>query len=259
MAQLDPIVDAASLYVNGLQVSRASATTLSVAAGQCRDSNNVVDMLLGDFLAQGFGTDNAATVINGAVNGINGLDTGSLGNNLWYYVFVISDSSNKKPTGAMISLSRTAPVLPLGYDSFRWIDVQRTNGSAQFLLNYNYGNGNYRKKYWDLAIAALTSGTATTLTAIDLTASVPPIDSLPVSFRVEFTPNVAGDYVALLPFGSTGATANQVALSGSVSTVKQIGQLEVLSRLDTTAKVLYINSAATGDSDILTLGFEFAI
>lgn len=261
MTQLDPIVNEPILYVNNLQVSRASATTLSIAAGICRDSNNQIDMNLGNFLGQGNQqvSANSATTLNAAVNGANGLDSGSLGNNTWYYVHVIADSSNKNPVASILSTSRTAPVLPFGYDSFRWIDAQRTNGSAQFLANYNFGNGNLRKKFWDAAIAVLTNGNATTLTAVDLAGAVPPIDSLPVSLRVEFTPNVAGDYVGFTPFGSTAATANLAALSGDVSTVKSIGQLSVLSKLDTTAKILYINSAATGDSDVLVLGFDFAI
>lgn len=261
MAQLDPIVNQPLLYVNGLQVSRASVTTLSIAAGGCRDSNNQMDMNLGNYLGLGSPavSANSATTLNAAVNGINGLDSGSLANDTWYYVFVIADSSNKNPTGTILSTSRTAPVLPFGYDSIRWIDVQRTNGSAQFLLSYNYGNGNLRRKYWDAAISVLSNGTATSLTAVSLDSAVPPIDSLPVSLRVEFTPNVAGDYVGFAPFGSTAATANLVALSGSVSTVKEIAQLQVLSKLDTTAKILYINSAATGDSDVLALGFEMPI
>lgn len=258
---LDPIVNLPYLNITNLQVAVASNTTLTIAAGLCRDNNNVIDMNLGNYLGEGNPAVNAnsATTLNAAVNGANGLDQGALANNTWYYVHVIGDSSNKKPVATILSVSRTAPVLPFGYDSFRWIDVQRTDGSAHFLVNRNFGNGNYRKKYWDAAIAVLTNGTATALTAVDLTGAVPPIDLLPVSLRVEFTPNVAGDYVGFAPFGSTAATANLVALSGAVAAVKQIAQIELISKLDTTAKILYINSAATGDSDVLALGFAFTI
>lgn len=261
MSQLDPIINDAYLSITNMQVSVASNTTLSIAAGLAKDKNDVIDMNLGNYLSQGNPSvsANSATTLNAAVNGANGLDTGSLANSTWYYVHVIGDSSNKMPVAAMLSTSRTAPVMPFGYDSFRWIDIQRTDGSAHFLANYNYGNGNYRKKYWDVAISVLSNGTATALTAVDLAGAVPPIDLLPVSLRVEFTPNVAADYVAFAPFGSTAATANLVAFSGAVSTVKQIGQVELISKLDTTAKILYINSAATGDSDVLVLGFEFAL
>lgn len=261
MSQLNPIVNDPMLYINNMQVSRASATTLSIAAGMCRDKNNIIDMNLGNYLDMGDQSlsENSATTLNAAVVGANGIDVGALANSTWYYVHVIGDSSAKKPVATLLSTSRTAPTLPQGYDSFRWIDVQRTDGSAQFLLSYNYGNGSYRRKQWDAAIAVLTNGTATSLTAVSLDAAVPPIDSLPVNLRVEFTPNVAADYVAFAPFGSSAATANLVAFSGAVAAVKQIGQISLLSKLDTTAKILYINSAATGDSDVLALGFDFVI
>ena len=171
MSQLDPIINQPYLAVNGLQVSRASATTLSISAGVCRDSNNMIDMNLGNYLSQGNPqvSANSATTLNAAVTGANGLDQGSLANSTWYYVFVISDSSNKKPVATLLSTSRTAPYLPFGYDSFRWIDVQRTDGSANLLLNYNYGTGIARKKFWDAAISVLSNGTATSLTAVIVT------------------------------------------------------------------------------------------
>src|SRR6266568_7546379 len=98
----EQIVNAPQLYVNNLNISRASSTTLLIAAGQCRDSTNVFDMFLP-----------SATTINAAVNGLNGLDTGSLIATKMYYVYVIADPSGFKPTGCLMSLS-ASPVLPFG-------------------------------------------------------------------------------------------------------------------------------------------------
>jgi len=170
MSQLAPIVNAGMLYINDMQVSVASDTTLSINAGICRDSENVIDMNLGNYAGQGNPevSEDSATVLNAAINGLNGLDSGSLANSTWYYVHVIADSANKNPVGTLLSTSRTAPTLPFGYDSFRFIDIQRTDGSAHFLSNRNFGNNSIRTKYWDAAIAVLTNGTATSLTAIDL-------------------------------------------------------------------------------------------
>lgn len=236
-------------YVSGMQVAWASTTTLTIAAGSCLDSTKNTNIDLP-----------TALTLNAAVVGANGIESGALANSTWYYVHMIWNSMDPDNYKAgLISLSATAPILPVGYDSFRLLDYQRTDGSALFLKNYNFGAGNARKKYWDAAISVLSNGTATSLTAVDLDAAVPPVDLIPVTLRVEFTPNVAGNYVGFTPFGSTAATANLRALSGDVATVKSIGELEVISKLDTTAKILYINSAASGDSDVLAAGFEFNI
>ena len=244
MSQLIPIVNQPFLYINNMEVSRASATTLSVAAGQCRDSNNAIDLIL-----------SAAVTIDGAVNGYNGLDVGSFALNKWYYVHIIGDSTKTNPTGALISLSKTAPTLPFGYDSFRHIFQWRTNGSTEFIIGNSAGNGNYRQHYWDTNIAVLSNGTATSLTAIDLDGAVPPIENTPVILAVAFTPATANDKVSFAPAGST-ATVLQ-SLSGVVAAKIQTGQLKVLSKIaSSTARILYINSAASGDSDVWVSGYD---
>ncbi len=250
MTQLDPIVNAGLLYVNSLQVSNnavAPNTKLDLAAGQCRDSANVIDIVL-----------SSGVTINAAVNGINGLDTGTFAASSWYYVHVIADSSNKKPVGGLLSLSKTAPTLPFGYDSFRLLDAARADGSVHFLPFYNVGNGSSRKKYWDASIQVLNDGTASTLTAIDLSTAVPPIENTPVIINVEFTPATADDKVSFAPAGSTATVLPNI--SGVVAAKKQTGQLQVLSKLaSSVAKILYINSAASGNTDVFVYGFELSL
>lgn len=51
-------------------------------------------------------------IINTAVNGLNGLDTGAMANNTFYFVHLISDGLTP---GALLSLSATAPTLPVNY------------------------------------------------------------------------------------------------------------------------------------------------
>lgn len=228
----------------GLNVTVASNTTLGVAAGQGRDSTNTIDIILG-----------TAVVIDTAVTGANGLDTGSLAASTWYYSHIIADSSGKKVTACILSASRTAPVLPFGYDSFRWVSVERTDGSVHFLARNVVGNGITRTHVWDANIVALAGGTASTLTAIDLTASVPPIDLLLGTFQVDFTPATANDTASLAPFGSTATLLPHIA--GSVAAKVNSGQLRVITKLNTTSKILYINSAASGATSVWTCGFEY--
>ena len=79
-----PMVNAGSLYINGLGISPGTTNVLvNVAAGAARDSTNQDDIVFG-----------SSVIINSAVNGANGLDTGSatLANNTFYYVFAIGSS-----------------------------------------------------------------------------------------------------------------------------------------------------------------------
>ena len=85
-------------------------------------------------------------VVNGLSSGANGLDTGVLATNTWYYIWVIGDSSGANPTEGILSLSPGAPfgagaagtpsgispVLPGGYDLFRRIGSCRTEGTPLF-------------------------------------------------------------------------------------------------------------------------------
>lgn len=236
-----------SRYVEGLALSVASTTTLGIAVGRCRDSGNLNDMSLG-----------SAATINAANAGVlNGIDTGSLGASKLYYVYLIGSSLDPSglhfPVGGLVSLS-SSPLLPSGYDIYRRIGWAFTDGSSHFLTNYQTGDGLVRKYFWDTSIAVLTSGTASTLTAIDLSSAVPPIDNVLVTLEVAFTPATANDKVSFAPYGSTATVLPSI--SGVVAAKIQTGQLDVVAKLNSSLpKVLYINSAASGNTDVQVYGF----
>ena len=129
-------------YVNGLQAQWGSATTLTVAAGQCRDSTDAVNMTL-----------SALVTINAAVNGVNGLDTGSLAASTAYDVLLLNDTSGQLSACAMLVVSGATPVMPtvdgVTYDAKRVVDYWITDGSANLLKGYTYGNGSDRTRRWD--------------------------------------------------------------------------------------------------------------
>lgn len=235
-------------YVEGLAVSVASTTTLGLAAGSCRDSSNADDIVI-----------SSAKTINFANAGVvNGIDTGAIGASKLYYVYAIGASLDPNglvyPQGGLVSLS-SSPLLPNGYDIYRRVGWARSGAGSTLLTLNQSGDGNVRQYSYDTMIVALTSGTSQTLAAIDVSASCPPLDNMKVNFFVEFTPATAGDTVKFAPFGSTATVIPGV--SGAVAAVKQSMQVPVLAKLDTaTPKVLYINSAASCDSDIWVQGFE---
>lgn len=210
MSQLDPIVNQPALYINGLLLSNDATTPntkLDVAPGVCRDSNNLIDINLGNYLGlSGIGTANSVTVINFAVNGLNGLDTGSIAASTFYYVFAVADSSGKNVPGAIASLSASAPTLPFGYDSIRLIGAAKTDGSSHLLAYYTSGSGSTKYFQWDapIAVTVTASGTSASYSAMDLSVGVPASAFGRASIKWKWTNNAASDTLNFTPSGATG-------------------------------------------------------
>lgn len=260
MTQLDPIINQAALYVNGLIISNNATTPntkVDVAAGICRDSQNMIDMNLGNYLSQGNPsvTANSATVLNFAVNGINGLDTGSLGASLFYYIFVIADSANKHVTGVIASLSSTAPVLPFGYDSIRLIGAVKSDGSSHILAFYEAGNGNTRFFEWDapIAVTVTASGTSATYSAMDLSTGVPASSYGQATVYAIWDPNAAGDILNFTPSGATGDYIVNTAITTAIQDFSFVIKPLTVSSVP---KVSYKISAGTL-TGVKVMGFNF--
>ena len=249
MSQLDPIVNGPNLYKNGLLISNDATTPntkLDVASGICRDSNNMIDINLGNYLGlSGIGTVNSATVINFAVNGANGLDTGSIAASTFYYVFAIADSSNKLVPAAIASLSSSAPTLPFGYDSIRLIGSCLTDGSSHLLAFYASGNGVNLYIQWDapIAVTVTSSGTSSSYSAMDLSVGVPVSNFGRVSLKYKWTNNAAAD---ILNFTPAGATGDFETVLGIVAGVAQEDNFVILPLISSALpKVSYKTSAGT--------------
>lgn len=230
------------LYITGLQLSAASTTVMAVAPGAARDSTNSIDMVVG--LQNYFGVDNPAVqfanyqpglLINSAVNGVNGLDVGTIAASTQYAVYLIGDSRNYLNTAAVISLtSSPAPTLPSGYDSYRLIGFWQTDGSSHWVYaTHKPQNIAGLLTYFNVpALSVLSGGNSTTFAAIDLTTNAAvPTTTLPnviVTLLVTFTPNAAGDVVQFRPTGST-ATTNIATISGVTAGIAQSQYLQMIA------------------------------
>lgn len=212
-----PIVNARVKYCNGLNLSWVSGgLTLGVAAGACSNSSNVNDIAL-----------DAAVVLNSAVSGVvNGMDTGSLGNNTIYAVYAIADSTGYNAAGSLLSLaSNSVPALPYNYDLYRRIGYVRTDGSAQFLAFDQRGDGLVRAMWYRASIATdITAGSSATFAAVDVSGSIPAGGKVGI-FKVTFTPTGADDPCELRS-GDSAVDDGQAVLSGSAAGVVKIGNLE---------------------------------
>lgn len=245
---LIPITNSPFMYINDMPVTVASNTTLSVAAGQCRDSTNTYDLALA-----------TAGTINAAVTGVNGLDTGTFAASKWYYVFVIADMKGINPNALLISLSQTAPIMPTGYNLLRMIGISLTDGSVHFLPFTTFGKGTNRTQFWTAAISVLSGGTSATYAAVSLDGAVPPIAATPFTAKVTFVPATANDYVDFRPTGSA-ATAVASFNGGTVAAKNGIGQMKLLAAIaSSVSKIDYQNSAASGATSVSVLSFDYSL
>jgi hypothetical protein len=101
--------------------------------------------------------------------GGNDLDAGSLLASKWYYIWAIYNGTT---LAAVASLSNTNPTLPSNFTggTARLIGTMRTDGSGNIIAHHQFGN----QVFYDVRQTALSGGTATTYTRVDLSAFVPP-------------------------------------------------------------------------------------
>lgn len=236
-----PIVNAPNLYVDDLGIIWGSNTTLEVEAGACRDSTNVNDIIISDDV-----------VLNAATNGVNGLDNGALAASTMYAVYALGDSTQNNDAGVILSLSDSAPAIPVGYDMYRRIGWALTDGSAHFLLFYQEGSDKTRSYWYDVGISELSGGSATSFTDINLASSVPPINGH-VNFIATFTPDGATEVAEFLPGGSM-ASNGIVRLGCGVAAAQVANVVVPCVVIDDVATVQY--KVASGDTlTLLTAGY----
>jgi hypothetical protein len=256
--QADPVYSIPFSYKQGLTLAWGSNTTLTIAAGQCRDSSGNIDIPLGSAPLNGV-TITAPLTLNAAVVGAGGIDTGALAASKMYAVYMIADSHYNLPISGIITLAtNSSPLLPSGYDSSRLIGYWPTNASSQFLLGYVSGNGATLLFTYDAPQAtAITAGSATTYTAIDLTGLVPALDNIPVLVQATITPSVAGQTLKLQPAGATG---DAVTIVGQVAMIALTQTNIVDAKLASSlAKIAYKVSAAGAAAAINVAGFYYFV
>lgn len=245
------IVNAGVEYVFGLKNTWLSATTIGILPGYARSFDNTNDMILnGTF-------NNPALIINVAIIGANGFDRpGPLAANTRYLVFLIADSTENYPIAAIISINGSGPNMPAGYDVFRRIGSIRTDGSGNILKFYQFGVSPDKYYFYDVPIAVLTSGSATTFTSIQLPQVSSEYNSI-AYFNVTYTPAVATNTAQFIAAGST-ATSGLISFGTGVAGA-QVGQLILpIVLLGGISQVQYKVSA--GDSLSMSVaGFQDAL
>src|ERR1700679_2015709 len=142
--------------------------------------------------------------INSAINGINGLDAGTLAASTQYAIYLIGDSRGYNQVAGILTLtSNILPLIPYGYDSYRLLGFIETDGSSHFV----YATHEPQSMVGALAyyvqppVSVLSGGNATTFTGVDLNTPVPTgaLTNVIVELLVTFIPAAIGDTVQIRP------------------------------------------------------------
>lgn len=220
------------LYINELKITNNATTpntVLDVSAGICRDQTDTYDLNLGNYDGlSSSAASNVSTSVNGAINGVNGLDTGVLVLSKVYNVYVIADTVSANPTALMLSLAAPAvgPLMPFGYSAYRHIGYAVTDASVHFLKAYQAGNNNARKFVYDAPISVGTTASSASYAAIDLTKFVPLVNNLPVYFNISLT-GAPADTMNMQPGAATG---DAIILEAAVNAQAVKAQVMVLAQ-----------------------------
>lgn len=232
-------------YLGGLTTSRASATTLSVSAGFCVDSTN----LIGISLASAMTKSTAGAWASG--NNSNGMGQGlTIANTTWYHVFAII---NTGVADIYFDTSVTAANKPTSTTAFRRVGSFLTNGSAQIISFIQDGD----LFQWLAPVQDLNSNNPTTGSAVTRTlASVPTGVNVSASLQVVVN-NASGAfsatcYLSDLATNDVAPTASlftdtSTALAATGGVVTSAGRINV--RTNTSAQIRTRITATGGASD----------
>lgn len=236
-----PLTNAGELYVSGLNIVWLTATTISLSAGQARDSRNVGDIILSDDVT-----------IDGAENGVNGLDSGALANDTLYAVWAIADSTAYNSSAGLLSTSFSEPVLPGGYDMARRVGSLLTSGAAAILDFTQVGEGRNREIWYATAVATdIAAGNAVAFAAVDSSDSVPST-AKEILFFAELTADAGATRTAAFRAGASSSAAGQAIISSPASTVTSVNVRVPCSGV---AETDYLVSDAAAAIDISVQGY----
>ncbi len=237
-------------YLAGMTLSRASATTVSVAAGFATDSTNAASLNLTSAITKS----TAGTWVAGT--GQNGMGTGvTVGNSTWYHVFAII---NAGAVDVYLDTSVTAANKPTNTTAFRRIGSVKTDGSAQILAFTQ--DGDYFR--WSASISEFADTNPGTSAVTKALTGVPTGVNVFSMLNLELTDNSQANAVYVSdPAASdeaatqSGAPLGTLQLSNIAAAYSVGGQFDV--RTDTSAQIRYrcLASGAATVVRAVTLGW----
>lgn len=107
--------------------------------------------------------------------GAGGPDRSSIDNaNSWFDIYLIRNPTSLSVAGLIVPAGST-PVMPSGYSESLWVSPARNNASSNFIgFLYSSALKNFDYREDDNNLVAISGGTATSWTGVDLSSLCPP-------------------------------------------------------------------------------------
>lgn len=233
-------------YISGLQLSNDTDTDhdILIQPGIAKDDTNAVAMVLSTAITKQIDANWAVGDDQG------GLDTGTVANDTWYYVFEIM-RSDTGVVDALISASESSPTMPANYDYKRCVGRVKTNGSANIIQFFQRGDW----FYWDappLDVSVSNLGTTETL----YTLSVPPGKKYLADIRYYGIHVSVGTFLDIYdPDRDDQAPSDSASPLAIMRTEANASMRSALIGTDTSGRVAGDSSASNTSLRIATVGW----
>lgn len=246
-ADLPSVVPAPQGYYYGFITSNNAVTPntkIDVGSGTWRDSTNSADLIQA-----------GSTTIDLTTTGLNGLDTGALGTNKWYFIFAISQAGGAN-AGFLASLSPSAPTMPATYTLLRRIAAFKTDGSSHVIGYYQQG----RSFLWNDPVTDVTTanpGTAPVLQTLNVPIGiiVETIAACILQADANVTayissPGQAGNHNASFPSHATFVASAAAVAGATMARIPTNTSGQIYYALNGSDAGIIMNISSTGWNDI---------
>lgn len=229
-------------FIQGLAVAYATAATLTIAAGSCRDSANTATI-----------RNSASLTVDISLSGAGGLDTGVEAISTGYYVWLIGKTDGT--VAGLLSVSDTAPTMPAGYTLKRLIGYLYNNASGAIEPFYSLGDRVRDFHYMATPTILLSAGTATSKTTVSVGAQTPAYARCKQILAQGYllntvAPTTSGSTTGFLYPEDNASYATQGPLLRRVAgTAQGNGNWDGLIRLNSSKAFGYANSVADGSPE----------
>src|SRR3972149_3216740 len=157
-------------------------------------------------------------------------------NNAWLHVYLIWNNSSLNTVSSLVA-PLTGPTLPAGYTHWAYAGAWRA-GAPNFVRAFQRG----RWIAYEVMVAVLTTGQATTETAIDLSTAIPP-NALRYSTRCQFAVSTGAAATGFAGFSlnlTSGVTSNVQAQAWKNAATDEV-QNDVYPTLPNLGQTVYYN------------------
>ena len=248
-------------YIDGLAMSNNVAnysTTISVAAGVCRDGADTFTIQLEAALAKSIAYNFTDT------SNIGGLDIGSVAINKTYHVFALYNPTSTE-TSVCFSLSPTIPDTNvrtvLGYSKYRRIGSVITNAADTYIRQF-IQRGDWF--YWDYPYWNVDSGAALTNAVYTATLTTPSginvlafLNCLLADADADVDLVIRSpDLEERLPSKTSNTKVLPFLTTESVGVVANAGYIEVYTGTSSDVKYSIAGSGGNTDVTIMTVGYK---